>query len=329
MRVQIVRSWGGPEAFETAELADPRPGPGQVLVRQAATSVNPVDTKLRQSGPARAPELPAVLGCDVAGTVEALGEGVAGFQVGDKVYGCAGGVRGMPGAYAELIATDARLLAPAPASLSLREAAALPLVTITAWEGLARAGVTAGERVLVHGGTGGVGHIAVQLAKARGATVYATTSSPEKAALARRLGADETIDYRKEGVEAYVARLTEGKGFDVVFDATGGSDIATAFAGARLNGRVVVIVAGFEADLSPMHAKGLSLHAVFMLIPMLHDVGREQHGRILREAAALVEAGRLTPLLDPERFTLAQVGAAHAKLESGKAVGKLVIDIPG
>ena len=310
MQAQIIHTWGGAERFEAATLPDPTPGPGEVLVQVAATSVNPADYKLRQAGPPIAPELPAVLGCDVAGRVLAVGDGVAGFAEGDEVYGCVGGVRGMPGCYAEMIAADARLLAPKPASLTLREAAALPLVTITAWEGLARAGVRAGQTVLVHGGAGGVGHVAIQLAKAWGAEVSTTVSSEEKAALARSFGADHTIDYRAEPLDDYVARLTGGKGFDVVYDATGGSDIAASFQAARLNGQIVAIVSQYDANLAPMHLKGLSLHVVFMLIPMLHDVGRAEHGRILREAAALADAGKLRPHLDPKRFDLAATADA-------------------
>ena len=327
MQAQIIHAWGGAERFEAATLPDPTPGPGEVLVQVAATSVNPADYKLRQAGPPIAPALPAVLGCDVAGRVLAVGDGVAGFAEGDEVYGCVGGVRGMPGCYAEMIAADARLLAPKPASLTLRETAALPLVTITAWEGLARAGVRAGQSVLVHGGAGGVGHIAIQLAKAWGAEVATTVSSGEKAALARSLGADHTIDYRAEPVDAYVARLTGGKGFDVIYDATGGSDIAASFQAARLNGEVVTIVSQYDANLTPMHIKGLTLHVVFMLIPMLHDVDRAEHGRILREAAALADAGKLRPHLDPKRFDLAATADAHRHLEGGHAVGKVVIDV--
>ncbi|MDD9992312.1 MAG: zinc-dependent alcohol dehydrogenase family protein [Rhodospirillales bacterium] len=327
MQAQIIHAWGEADQFEAATLPDPVPGPGEVLVQIAATSVNPADYKLRQFGPPIAPELPAVLGCDAAGRVLAVGDGVEGFAPGDEVYGCVGGVRGVPGCYAEMIVADARLLAPKPASLTLREAAALPLVTITAWEGLERAGVREGQSVLVHGGAGGVGHVAIQLAKARGAMVSTTVSSEEKAALARELGADHTIDYRNETVDDYVARLTGGAGFDVVYDATGGSDIAASFQAARLNGQVVVIVSTYEADLAPMHIKGLTLHVVFMLIPMLHDEGRAEHGRILREAAALADADKLRPHLDPQRFELAAVADAHRHLEAGHAAGKVVVDV--
>ena len=328
MRAQIIRSFGEPNVLEPADLPDPVPAAGEVLVRIAATSVNPVDWKLRRHGPVIAPSLPAVLGCDVAGTVVAVGADVTDFRPGDAVYGCAGGVQGVSGgAYAEMIAADTRLLAAAPSSIPLRDAAALPLVVITAWEGLERAGVGRGTTLLVHGGTGGVGHVAVQLAKVRGAHVTATVSTTEKADRARELGADEIVNYRDEPVAAYVQRLTHGRGFDVVLDATGGSDLATSFGAAKLNGQVVSIVSSYDADLTPMHNKGLSLHVVFMLIPMLHNVGREAHGAILRQAAHLVDTGRLRPLIDPERFALAELAAAHTKLEEGRAVGKIVIDV--
>ena len=183
------------------------------------------------------------------------------------------------------------------------------------------------RRLLVHGGAGGVGHVAIQLAKARGARVATTVSSSEKAEIVRGFGADEIIDYREEAVADYVQRLTGGKGFDAVFDTTGGSDIATSFVAAKLNGQVATIVASYSADLTPMHGKALTFHAIMMLVPLLHDIGREAHGRILAEVANLVDAGRLRPLIDADKFDLDEVGRAHARLESGKALGKLVIDV--
>jgi len=328
MKAQIITAFGGPENFAAAVLPDPQAGRGQVVVRQVASSVNPVDCKLRQSGGAIAPDLPAVLGCDIAGTVVEVGAGVNGFAVGDAVYGCGGGVKGFGGGYAELVATDARLLAHKPAMLTFAEAAALPLVTITAWEGLFdRARLQAGDKVLVLGGTGGVGHVAIQLAVHRGAHVFATASSDEKGRLARRFGAEGVIDYRSEGVEDYVARLTDGQGFDIVFDATGGHDLETAFKAARHYGQVVCIVSRFTQDLAVMQARSLSLHVVFMLLPMLRGVGREAHGRIMAEAARLAESGVLKPHLDPKLFPLEKVGDAHRHLESGRAVGKVVVTI--
>ena len=213
MRAQVIKSFGGPEVLEGADIPRPVAGPGQVLVRVAASSVNPVDTKIRRKGGAYSGSLPVVLGADAAGVVEALGAGVTGFAVGDAVYGSVGGVRGLQGTLAEYVAADARLLAHAPRSLPLADAAALPLVAITAWEGLVEeARVQRGESVLVLGGTGGVGHVAVQLARELGAVVTAAVSSDDKAQLARELGATHVVDYRKERVEDYVARITNGRG---------------------------------------------------------------------------------------------------------------------
>jgi NADPH2:quinone reductase len=191
MRAQVLTRHGGPEGFELREVPKPVPIAGTVLVRIAATSVNPVDLKIREGLPI-APELPAILGADLAGTVEAVGDGVDAFAPGDEVYGCAGGVKGLGGTLAEYIVADARLLARKPARLSMREAAALPLVAITAWQALDRAALASGEQILVHGGVGGVGHLAVQLAKARGARVATTVSSGDAARVARELGADDT-----------------------------------------------------------------------------------------------------------------------------------------
>ncbi|WP_353250216.1 zinc-dependent alcohol dehydrogenase family protein [Salinisphaera sp. T31B1] len=328
MHVQLIREFGTPDVFEAAEIDTPTPGPGQLLVRQVASSVNPVDTKLRTAGPPIAPALPGVLGCDVAGIVEAVGDGVTRFTEGDAVYGCAGGLRGRGGAYGEYIAVDAELMATKPDTLDWRETAALPLVTITAWEAMIdRCRVAPGDHVLIHGGAGGVGHIAIQLAKSQGARVAATVSSAAKADIARRMGADETINYREEAVADYVERLTGGRGFDVVFDATGGSDIATSFAGARVNGQVATIVSQYEADLTPMHGKSLTLHVIFMLTSMLNGTHPQHHGEILAKAAGLAAAGQLKPLLDERRFNLDDIAAAHSHLEAGAAIGKIVIDI--
>jgi NADPH2:quinone reductase len=326
MRVQAIERFGGPEVFTTMEMPRPEMRPGHVVVRVNATSVNPVDCKNRAQRRPTSPDLPAVLHGDVAGVVEEVGAGVTRFRPGDEVYGCAGGVRGLGGALAEYMLADADSLAHKPRSLDMAAAAALPLVAITAWEGLIdRAGVRPGQTVLVHGGAGGVGHIAVQLAGWRGARVFATVSGEDKARIARDLGADVTIDYRERSAAEYVAEHTGGRGFDVVFDTVGGANIDRSFEAARLNGTVVTILAGSTRDLTPMHAKGLTLHAVFMLIPLLHGIGRAHHGEILTSVAELVDEGRLRPLLDPRRFGFDEVGEAHRHLESGRAVGKMVI----
>ncbi len=325
MRAMVIDEFGPPEVIHPAEVAEPSPGPGQVLIEVAASSLNPVDAKIR-SGKLRdiAPPRPAILHGDVAGTVAAVGEGVSAFVPGDAVYACAGGVGRWQGALARYMVADARLVAHAPGNLPLEQAAVLPLVTITAWEALIdKAGVGPGQDVLVYGGSGGVGSVGVQLARWKGARVVATAGDDGKADAVRALGADEVVDYHAMDAAGMAARFTDGRGFDVVFDTVGGAHLAEAFAAAAYNGTVVTTSSRVEQDLSPLHARGLSLHVVFMLIPLLHGVGLERHGRILREVAALVEQGRLRPLLDDHTFGFSEAAAAHAHWEAGRARGKV------
>lgn len=326
MKAMIINTFGDSDVFEAAELAMPALSAGQVLVNIAASSVNTVDMKIREAGADMpfAPKLPAVLGMDFAGTITAVAPDVEGFSVGDEVYGCAGGLADLQGTLAEYIAADVRLIAHKPKTISMREAAALPLVGITAYEGLQRAGTAFGQKVLVHGGTGGVGHIALQLAKIMGATVYATGSGDKKLALINKLGATG-IDYRTEAVADYVSKYTDNTGFDVVFDSVGGENIVPSFEAAALNGQIATTVSLLELDLSLAHLKGLSLHVVFMLIPMIHDFHREAHGKILTTLAQWVDEGRLKPIVDEQEFTLSEVAKAHDHLANGKAVGKVVI----
>ena len=271
------------------------------------------------------PATPALLGMDFAGTVTAVGPAVDGFAVGDEVYGCAGGLADLPGTLAEYIAADSRLIAKKPHNLSMREAAALPLVGITAYEGLKRCGTSAGDKVLVHGGSGGVGHVAVQLARHFGAEVYATGGGEPQLNLINQLGA-VGINYKQESVADYVNKYTGGAGFDIIFDSVGGANMSNSFEAAALNAHIASTVSLCEIDLSTVHFKGLSLHVVFMLIPMLHDAGREQHGHILQQLTAIAESGGLRPVLDDNSFSLPEANEAHARLLSGKAMGKVVIE---
>lgn len=328
MKAMVLNQYGEQSAFELAEVAKPFAQPGQVIVRVAATSINTVDTMIRQMGKGLplSPDLPAVLGMDFAGTIEAVGEGVSGFSRGDEVYGCAGGLADLQGALAEFMSADARLIAHKPKSLSMREAAALPLAGITAFEGLQRAGIKAGQNVLVHGGTGGVGHLAVQLAKHFGANVYSTATGAKAFSIIEGYGATP-IDYRLETVSDYVQVHTSGAGFDVVIDSVGGTNMANSFEAAALNGHVTTTVAMVELDLTTAHFKGLSIHVVFMLIPMLHNHHREAHGSILTQLAQIVDLGAVKPLLDEQRFNLPEVGQAHDRLTSGQALGKVVVEV--
>ncbi|MFS8931377.1 zinc-dependent alcohol dehydrogenase family protein [Cupriavidus taiwanensis] len=326
MKAMLLRAHGGPENLHLEDVAAPVPQAGEVLIRIHAASVNPIDLKIRAGLPV-GPQLPCVLGCDFSGVVEQVGEGTGSFRVGDEVYGCAGGVRGLGGTLAEFMVCDPALLALKPRSLSHREAAALPLVAITAWQLIDRPDVKAGENVLVYGAAGGVGHIAVQMAKARRARVSAVVSNQEKARLVKNLGADDVILYVEETPQAYVQRLTHGRGFDVVIDTVGGTNLDKAFQVAAIKGRVAASAARSTHDLSPLHAKALSLHAIFMLLPMLTGEGRSEHGQVLKEVAALCEAGQLRPILHDIRFNLAQSAQAQALMEAGGVTGKIVVDV--
>ncbi|MDZ7950511.1 zinc-dependent alcohol dehydrogenase family protein [Nostoc sp. DedQUE09] len=326
MKALVIDQFGGSNIFREADLPIPLILPHHVLIRVAATSINPVDLKIRQGLVADiTPVFPAVLHGDVAGTIKAVGVGVNDFQVGDEVYACAGGVKGLGGALAEYMLVDANLVAHKPVSITMAEAAALPLVSITAWEGLIdRAKIQPGQKVLVYGATGGVGHIAVQLIKWAGATVFALVSSNEKGIIARRLGADVIINYQQQPVEEFVAEHTDGEGFDVVFDTVGNDNLQNAFKAAKLNGTIVSIVSLSHQDLTLLHLKGLTLHLVFMLIPMLFGRGRAHHGEILSKLAQLVDEGKVHPHLD-KIFSMAEIASAHQYAESGQAIGKIVL----
>jgi len=331
MNVWAIDAYGEPDHFRKQPATLPAPGAGEVLIRVAATSVNPVDCKIRRGErPAIAPELPAVLHGDVAGVVEAVGNDVSRFAPGDEVYGMAGGLKNTAGALADFMCTDAHLLAKKPDRLTFQEAAALPLVTITAWEGLHdRARISENETVLIHAGTGGVGHVAAQLAAAIGADVTATISSEKKAAAIQVLNPNgiRTINYRNVSVSEYVEHLTNGRGFDIVFDTVGGENLSASFEAVCRNGRVINILSMAEYDLTPMHLKGLSLHVVFMLLPLLTGAGRTRHGEILTEATKLCDAGKLHPLID-SRFSFDDAGDAHRRAESGEQIGKVVLFHP-
>jgi NADPH2:quinone reductase len=326
MRALVLESTGAP--FTLTEVPRPTVARGQVLVRIKASGVNPLDTKIRAGQAAHARvELPAILGMDMAGVVEAVGPGVTTFHPGDEVYGMVGGIGGLQGTLAEFMSVDADLLAIKAANLSMREAAALPLVFITAWEGLVdRAQVHAAQKVLIHAGAGGVGHVAVQLARALGAQVFATVSADKKK-IVEAYGAT-AIDYRTTKVEAYVADQTGGEGFDIVYDTVGGATLDDSFLAVKTyTGHVVSCLGWGVHKLAPLSFRAATYSGVFTLLPMLSGKGRAHHGDILRAATQLAEAGKLRPLLSQERFTLETALQAHMAVESGKTAGKVVVEI--
>jgi NADPH:quinone reductase len=324
MQAYVVEEPGGD--FRKVELPKPMAKANQALIRVRASGVNPLDTKIRAGKAAHAHQpLPAVLGVEMAGTVEETGAGVSAFKPGDKVYGMVGGVGGLQGTLAEFVAVDADLLAHKPGNLSMREAAALPLVTITAWEGLVdRAKVQAGQTVLIHAGAGGVGHVAVQIARAYGAKVFATVS-PAKKKIVEGFGATP-IDYRSTSVEDYVAASTGGAGFDIIYDTVGGTTLDSSFVAAkRYTGHVLSCLGWGSHSLAPLSFRGATYSGVFTLLPLITGEGRAHHGEILKQAAALAEAGKLRPLLSEQRFSIEDIATAHALVESG-ALGRVVVE---
>ena len=324
MRAYRVETAGG--SFRAVDLPEPQPNAGQVVVKVSASGVNPLDTKIRagQAAHARQP-LPAVLGLDMAGTVVAVGSDVSEFRIADEVFGMVGGVGGLQGTLAEFVVVDAALLALKPAALTMRQSAALPLATITAWEGLVdRANVQAGEKVLVHAGAGGVGYAAVQIALARGAQVY-TTISKDKRLVVEELGVT-AID--KSTLTAnYVHEHTDGEGFDVIYDTLGGAVLDASFeAVKRYTGRVVSCLGWGSHALAPLSFRAGTYSGVFTLLPLLSGVGRDHHGEILRQIAGLANHGQVKPLLFTEQFGVNEIAEAYDLVAQGSR-GKVVIEL--
>lgn len=324
MQAAVLEAYDTP--FRLATISRPVAGPGQVLVRVASSGLNPLDIKIRAGAADHAKHrLPAILGIDLAGAVVATGPGGTRFRPGDEVFGMIGGVGGHQGSLAHYAAVDADLLALKPLNFSMRKASVVPLVFITAWEGMVdRMAVRAGKVVLVLGGAGGVGQMAIQIARAHGAEVFATGSASGRETI-ERLGAN-FID-RSEPVEASVTRLTGGRGFDLVFDTVGGKALDGGFAAVRRFGHVASALGWGTHALAPLSLRAATYSGVFTLLPLLTGEGRAHHGEILSEATRLAEAGHLLPSLDPRRFTLESVDDAYRLITNGEARGKVSIDI--
>ena len=325
MSAHVIEEYGDPDVFTQATVEIPDPGPNEIRINVTASSVNPVDYKIRQGAlPDFAPDFPAILHCDVSGVVDAIGENVNQFEEGDEVYGMPGGA-GQQGALADYVVGHAGTFAHAPETLPLEDAAALPVVTLTAWEMLAdKTTVEIGDDVLIYGGSGGVGHIGVQLADWFGAEVIATASSDDKREFVADLGADATVDYTATDVRTYVNEHASGDGFDIVFDPVGDDHLETAFEAVRPYGTVVTTESSSTQDLSPMHANSLELGVVLVILPVLLGERQERIGEELTDIAALVDNGAIKPHIH-ERFSFDEVADAHRLAESGNFQGKLLV----
>ncbi|MFF3622918.1 NADP-dependent oxidoreductase [Streptomyces sp. NPDC002467] len=306
MRAIVVSEWGGPETLVEREIERPEPGLNEILVRVHAAGVNPVDWKTRGSGGLITWGEVPIVGWDVSGTVEAVGPGVTLYAPGDEVYGMPSFPR-QAGGYAEYVVGPARHFARKPASLDHVRAAALPLAALTAWQALVdTAGVSAGQRVLVHAAAGGVGHLAVQIAKARGAYVIGTASAGKHDVL-RDLGADEVIDYRTTDFEDAVTDV------DVVIDALGGDHGQRSLKVLKPGGHLITLPGPDGLPADPQGVK-----ASWVLV--------EPDLKGLEEIAALADKGLLRPLVETV-LPLEEAAKAHEIGELGRTTGKIVLTV--
>ncbi|MDX1334649.1 MAG: zinc-dependent alcohol dehydrogenase family protein [Gammaproteobacteria bacterium] len=331
MKAVVMTGPGAPEVLQLTDLPEPEiTDPGQVKVRLHAAGINPIDTKLRSRGVFFDNAYPAVLGCDGAGEIVEVGNAVTDFAPGDRVWFCHGGLGREQGNYAEFTVIPADEVAAMPESLDYVQAAAAPLVLITAWEGLyERARIKAGQDVLIHAGAGGVGHVAIQLAGLRGVRVITTVGSEEKAELVRGLGADEVILYREQDLVEAVNTLTDGRGADVVFDTVGGDVFRQSIGATAHYGDLVTLLdPGSDVDWKEARNRNLRIGFELMLTPMLRDLprARSNHLDILNACASLFDAGQLDIHVS-EVLSLDQAALAHRQIEAGHTTGKRVLSI--
>ena len=328
MRAVLMTKTGAPDVLECQDIATPEVhSASELRVRLHAASVNPVDTKLRQ-GLYPMDDLPAVLGCDGSGIVEAVGSEVNKFQVGDEVYFFHGGIGSIQGNYAEFKTVEEHFVAKKPECLNFTEAAAAPLVLLTAWESLYdRAQIKSGQNVFINAGAGGVGHVAIQLAKIAGANVCTTVSSDEKAEFVISLGADMTINYKEQDFVEAIMDWTDGKGADIVMDNVGGEWIEKSFSAVAHYGHLVTLLQpDKETDWTVARQRNVAIHLEIMLSPLLFDLKDAQKHQtfILEECARYFDEGKLKIHVS-KSMPLAEAANAHTEIESGRTTGKIVL----
>ncbi len=332
MRAILATAPGSTDVLQLRDIPKPAlPSPRHVLVKLAAAGVNPVDTKLRAK-PAYFPDkLPAILGCDGAGVIEAIGSAVTRFKTGDEVFFCNGGIGDEPGSYAEYTTLHEDYCAKKPVKLGLQDSAALPLVFITSWEALVeRAHLQAGQTMLIHAGAGGVGHVAIQLARHLGARIAVTVSDYQKAEFARRLGAEKIINYKTQDFVQETLDWTGGQGADVVYDTVGGETYLRSLTATRIGGKVVSLLSTplSLADTQLARLRNLSLCYELMLTPQAMGLNdqRVRQREMLEQAAALVDAGQLVVHVS-HRLPLEHAAEAHKLIEAGGMIGKVILTV--
>jgi NADPH2:quinone reductase len=330
MKAMLMTTAGSADVLMLQNIDKPElPSPHHLRVKLAAAGVNPIDTKLRAKTIYYPGKLPAILGCDGAGIVEKIGSAVTRFKEGDAVYFCNGGIGDEPGCYAEYTTLHEEYCAASPANLGLQDSAALPLVLITAWEALVeRANLQSGQTILIHGGAGGVGHIAVQLARHLGARVAVTVGDDKKEGLVQGLEAEKIIRYKEEDFVVDVVDWSGNKGVDVVLDTVGGATFLRSFNAARFGGKIVTLLSTPMSmeDAQLARLRNLSLCYVLMLAPQVMKLHEERirQRRILEQGAQLVEAGALGVLVS-YALSLRDAAEAHRLIEKGGVSGKIIL----
>lgn len=319
--------------FEQQQVPSPELCAGHVLVKVVATSFNPIDSKIK-AGLAPIMTESKVLGCDIAGEVVAVADDVTAFSKGDKVFGCACGVSGNlngtanSGAMADVVAVDAQLIAHAPVNIPLQQCAAYPLVAITAWDVLRRMRIEANDMLFISGASGGVGHMAVQLASQLGVLVYGSAGNAERAQQVENLGAEKVWPRDSElDIKEEIKQQAAFNGFDFVLDTFGGDSFQQCLDFASPYAQVATTNGRNTYDLTFAHTKSLTIHAIFMLLPLLNGVGRRAHGDFLQELAVMIEAGKVSVNIQQE-LSFDQADQAYQLYGDGKMTGKLVLVHP-
>ncbi|MDT4944516.1 MAG: hypothetical protein QOH14_1249 [Pseudonocardiales bacterium] len=325
MRAVVIREPGGPEVLEIQQVPDPEPKADEVLVQVAATAVNRADLLQRQGNYPPPPGASSYLGMECSGTITALGKSVAGWSVGDEVCALISG-----GGYAELVAVPVGQLMPVPKGIALVDAAALPEVTCTVWSMAFGAGrLQPGEALLVHGGTSGIGTMAIQLGHERGVRVFATAGTPRKVGFCRELGADVAINYRDELFDERVLAETGGTGVDVILDNMGAVYLPRNMRSLAVGGRLIVLgLQGGrtgELDLGALLAKRATVHAAG-----LRGRPPQEKAEIVAETQhaiwPLIEAGSVRPVID-RILTIDDAAEAHRLVESSEHMGKVLLRV--
>jgi len=330
MRAVLMQQPGNPDLLSIGEADKPVCGSDEILVQVVAAGINPVDTKVRANGLFIAEGFPAILGCDGAGIVEAIGADVTRFEPGDPVYYSYGGLGQKAGNYAEYIAVPEAYAAMKPDSLDFIDAAAAPLVLITAWEALFdRARTGSGNKVFIHAGAGGVGHVAIQLAKLAGCEVATSVSSDEKADLVKQLGADMVINYRTQNVTEALLEWSDNQGVDIAFDTVGGDAFNQLVAATKVYGDIVTILqVPIDADWKNIRLRNIRISQELMLTPMLlgMDEAAAHHGDILEQCGQFFDQQKLSIFVS-DTLPLEQAAEAHRRIEAGGISGKLVLEV--